>query len=365
MQAVYIHIPFCENICSYCDFSKFFYKEDLVHRYLECLEQEVKNRYQQEKIKTLYIGGGTPSCLSDKELKQLLEITKLFIKDEDIEFTVECNIENITLDKLKLFKDYGVNRISVGVQTFCDHHLKFLNRHHTKEMVFEKIRWMKEFGFKNINMDLMYALPNQTLKELKEDIENFLFLDLPHLSTYSLIIEPHTMLDINGVENIDEDLDEEMYHFIIDTLKEHNFVHYETSNFARKGYESKHNLTYWNNMEYYGFGVGASGYENGVRYNNTRSLNSYFEGNIRINEESLTLKEKMEEEMFLGLRKLEGVSKTKFKEKYKQEITDVFNISDVIEKGLLVDDGNYIFIPERYQYISNQILINFIGDSNE
>ena len=246
-MSIYIHIPFCSNICSYCDFAKFYYNSDWVDNYLSSLEKEIKLNYKGEVVDTIYIGGGTPTVLNLNQLEKLLKITNLFNK-KNIEFTVETNVD-LSLEKIKLLKKYGVNRISIGVQTVNPKYLKFLNRNHTKEEVINLINLLKEYNF-NINVDLIYAIPGETLEELNEDLDFILSLDVNHISTYSLIIEPHTKLYIDNVSNIDEDLDYEMYKLINKKLNKYH--HYEISNFAKKNYESKHNLVYWNNLNYYG-----------------------------------------------------------------------------------------------------------------
>ena len=211
MKSVYIHIPFCENICSYCDFCKLKYNSEWISLYLESLKQEIETYYKGEKIRTLYIGGGTPSVLSMIELTKLFEILKLFDLSELEEFTIECNIESITNEKLILFKKNNVNRLSIGVQTFNEKFIKLLNRNHTKEEVEEKINMAKLVGFDNINVDLMYALPGETMEDLECDVDEILRLNVPHISCYSLMIEPNTKLYIDNVKEIDEDLDYEMY----------------------------------------------------------------------------------------------------------------------------------------------------------
>lgn len=363
-NSVYIHIPFCTNICSYCDFCKLYYNKKFVKKYLISLENEIKLNYKGELIKTLYIGGGTPSSLDINELKKLFEIIKTFNFDKEYEFTIECNIENIDEEKLILFKNNNVNRISYGIQTFNHKFLKYLNRNHTKEDVINKINLTKKY-FNNINIDLIYALKEQTLNDLEKDIDFFLKLNINHISTYSLIIEPHTKLYINKEKNIDEDLDYEMYRLICNKLKENHFVHYEVSNFAKKGYESKHNLTYWNNLNYYGFGLGASGYIDNIRYTNTKDINKYCNGKYLLEYDKLSNKEIMENELILGLRKLTGISIKEFKKKYNKNIEDVFNISNLIKEGKLVKKNNNLYINEDNIYLSNDVLINFIGDLNE
>lgn len=362
MKSVYIHIPFCSNICSYCDFTKIYYNKKYINKYLDSLEKEINKYYKNEIVKTIYIGGGTPTSLDIDELNKLFKIIKVFKLDENVEFTIECNIENLTIEKLDLFKKNNVNRISIGIQTFNFKYLKLLNRNHNLEDVKKIINYAKKINFTNINIDLMYGFNGQTIKELDEDLNLFLSLNINHISTYSLMIEPHTKLYIENYKNIDEELDYQMYEYICKKLKENDFIHYEVSNFAKKGYESLHNLTYWNNLEYYGFGLGASGYINGIRYTNTRSFKHYTNNsNIRIEEYLLSEKEKMENEMILGLRKIEGVNKNNFKNKYNKNIEDVFNIKNLLKNKLLIDNGINIYINPKYLYIQNSILINFIG----
>ncbi len=354
-MSIYIHIPFCKSICSYCDFCKFYYNEKWVDKYLIALEKEITSRYNNELIDTIYIGGGTPTSLNINQLKKLLQLTKLF-NFKTIEFTVETNVD-LDLTKIKLLKKYGVNRISIGVQTVNKKHLKFLNRNHTKEEVINLVNQLKKYDF-NINIDLMYGMPNQTLAELENDLDFILSLDVNHISTYSLIIEPHTKIYIDNVTNIDEDLDYQMYRLINQKLN--NYVHYEISNYAKEGYYSKHNLVYWNNLEYYGFGIGASGYVDDVRYDNTKSYQNYIDGNYVLESHRLSKKEQIENEFILGFRKLKGINIFKFKEKYKIDILNINVVKQMLNDGkLLIDDG-YLKINPNDIYISNTILVNFI-----
>ncbi|HHT38688.1 MAG TPA: radical SAM family heme chaperone HemW [Mollicutes bacterium] len=360
MKAVYIHIPFCSSICNYCDFSKMYYDKKMVNKYLETLEKEIITTYKKEKIKTIYIGGGTPSSLDLDELKKLFKILDIFDKSEIEEYTIECNIDNTNLEKLLLFKEKGINRISFGVQSFNDETLKILGRKHNEKMIKDTISLTKKVGINNINIDLIYGIKNQTLDDLKKDVEKFLKLDVPHISLYSLIIEPHTKLYINNFQSIDEDINANMYNYINKTLKENNYNHYEISNYAKEGYKSKHNLVYWNNMQYYGFGLGASSYVGNVRYDNTRSLTSYLKGNYILNKNVLTERETMENEMILGLRLTSGVNKKGFYKKYNKQVEDVFDIKELLSKKLLIDKNDHYFIPEDKLFISNSILIEFL-----
>lgn len=360
IKSVYIHIPFCDSICSYCDFCKFIKNSEWIDKYLIALEKEIKSRYKEEQLDTLYIGGGTPSCLNLEQLNKLFEILKIFKKSKKLEFTFECNIENITEEKLKLLYDNGVNRLSIGIQTFNQKYLKFLNRNHKKEDIGNKINLAKKIGFKNINIDLIYGLPNQTLEELSNDIEEFLKLDISHISTYSLIIEPNTKVFIDDYKNIDEDLDYEMYKLICYKLKNNGYNHYEISNFSKNGYESKHNLTYWNNNEYYGFGLGGSGYIDNVRYDNTRSFNKYLSGEYVKESHKLSIEETIENEFILGFRKINGINKEIFKNKYNKNLKDIEIVNKLLKENKLLENEKNIYINPEYIYVSNNILVEFI-----
>ena len=278
----YIHIPFCNKICSYCDFCKLYYDEKFVNRYLNELEKEIKSIYKGEVLDTIYIGGGTPSSLNNKQLERLFEILKLFNKSETVEFTIESNFENINEEKLLIYKKNGINRLSFGLESINENNLTFLNRNIAKERINNTINSCRSLGFNNINIDLIYALPVEDISILKNDLDYIFSLDIEHISTYSLMIEDHTMLKINNIENISEELDYEMYKLICKEMKKNNYYHYEISNFSKSGYESKHNLCYWNNDNYYGFGLGASSYIDNKRITNTRSINKYLKGNYRL-----------------------------------------------------------------------------------
>ena len=356
MRAVYIHIPFCNSICSYCDFCKFLNYENWTEPYLKALKEEINEYYEGDKVKTLYIGGGTPSSLKEEYIDKLFNILKVFKLKENAEITFECNVNDITEEKLITLKKHNVNRLSIGVESFNKYNLKFLNRKHDKKQIIEKINLCKQYGFDNINVDLIYALPTEDMFILMKDISCLLKLDVEHISTYSLIIEENTALHNKKVKNIDEELDSKMYKYICKKLKKKNYIHYEVSNFAKEGKESKHNLTYWDNEEYYGFGCGAHGYINNMRYENTRSLSKYFNKQFRLEEFLVSIQEEMENEVILGLRKLKGISISKFKEKYDKDIREVFNINKAIELSYLEQKGDYLFIPEDKIYIMNEII---------
>lgn len=358
--SVYLHIPFCEHICTYCDFCKMFYNEELVNKYLDALKGEIEEKYQGEIIKTIYIGGGTPSSLSMNNLKKLLEIVKIFKLQEQYEFTFEVNPENITLEKLLLLKKNRVNRISMGIESTSDKLLKYLGRHHNFEMVQEKIKLIKQASFDNINVDLIYALPIETIDDLQNDLQNIVKLDVNHVSTYSLEIHRNTILGIRNEQNINEDIDSDMYQVIGAFLKKNGYKHYEVSNFSKGGYESKHNLVYWHNKEYYGFGLGASSYVNSIRYDNTRSIHEYLNHHYKLTEEKLTPKDKISYALILGFRLIGGINKKEFKKEYGVELIDQYNIKDLIKLGYLIDDGFNVKVSYDKIYVENSILENFV-----
>ena len=353
-MSIYIHIPFCTHICPYCDFPKVIKNKKWIKEYLKELKKEIKKDYKGEKIETLYIGGGTPSSLDIEDLKELFNIIKIFNLKNNAEITFEANSEDLTKEKLNFLKN-KVNRLSIGIETFNKETLKIINR----KVNINNLK--KAFNyFDNISLDLMYGFKNQTIKDLEEDIEKIIKLGPKHISTYSLIIEPNTKLYIDNYQNIDEDIDRKMYEMIIKKLKENNYYQYEISNFSKKGYESKHNLVYWNNDKYYGFGLGAGGYLNNYRYENTRSLNNYLKSNYKLNIQKLSISEEIQNELILGFRKIKGINKNKFKEKYKINIKDINQIKKLLEKQLLLENKNNIYINPKYIYTSNEILINFI-----
>ena len=355
IKSCYIHIPFCKKICTYCDFCKFYYNDEWVNKYINSLENEINLKYKEDILNTLYIGGGTPSSLDIKSLEKLLKTCNKFRLNDEYEFTIEFNPEDINEDKLSLCKKYNVNRISIGIESFNKNNLKYLGRDYINFK--EKIELVKKY-FNNINVDLIYGLSTEDINVLNADIDNLLSLDVPHISCYSLIIENHTMLNNMGVKEIDEDLDYDMYKLINDKLKDYN--HYEISNYAKEGYESKHNLTYWNNEEYYGFGVGAASYINNKRILNSKDIISYFNKEYKTYEEELTTEDKISYELILGFRKTKGINMDEFFKKYNKDIKELYNVKDLINDNKLVIKDGYISINKEYLYIENEILSNFV-----
>lgn len=368
--SAYIHIPFCTQICYYCDFSKVFIKNQPVDSYLEHLIEEYDS-YDIKKLRTLYIGGGTPTALSAPQLAFLLEkLTDKLDLSYLEELTIEANPGDLDQEKIAVLKDSPVNRVSLGVQTFNDRMLKQIGRSHSEKDIYENIANLKKAGFDNISIDLIYALPKQTMEDVKTNVAKAIALDIPHMSLYSLILENHTVF-MNRMRRgklplPKEDLEAEMFEYIIAELEKAGFEHYEISNFSKPGFESRHNLMYWDNAEYYGIGAGASGYVDGVRYKNHGPIRHYLQaveaGHARVQEEVLTLKEKMEEEMFLGLRKKSGVSKKRFEEKFGRSFEDQYGavVSDLTEQGLLVADRDIVRMTKQGLFLGDTVAEKFI-----
>ena len=368
--SAYVHIPFCTQICYYCDFSKVFIKNQPVDSYLEHLLEEFQS-YDIQKLRTLYIGGGTPTALSASQLEVLLKgLTKNLDLSALEELTIEANPGDLDADKIAVLKNSAVNRVSLGVQTFDDKMLKKIGRSHLEKDIYENIDRLKLAGFDNISIDLIYALPGQTMEQVKENVAKAIGLDIPHMSLYSLILENHTVF-MNRMRRgklplPKEELEAEMFEYIIAELERAGFEHYEISNFSKHGFESRHNLMYWDNAEYYGIGAGASGYVNGVRYKNhgpiRHYLNAVEEGNTRITEEHLSQKEQMEEEMFLGLRKKSGVSMVRFEEKFGRSFDGLYGeiVKDLVQQGLMQIEGDRVRMTKRGLFLGDTVAERFI-----
>ncbi len=368
--SAYVHIPFCTQICYYCDFSKVFIKNQPVDSYLEHLLEEFQS-YDIQKLRTLYIGGGTPTALSASQLEMLLKgLTKNLDLSVLEELTIEANPGDLDADKIAVLKNSAVNRVSLGVQTFDDKMLKKIGRSHLEKDIYENIDRLKLAGFDNISIDLIYALPGQTMEQIKDNVAKAIGLDIPHMSLYSLILENHTVF-MNRMRRgklplPKEELEAEMFEYIIAELERAGFEHYEISNFSKPDFESRHNLMYWDNAEYYGIGAGASGYVNGVRYKNHGPIRHYLsaveEGNARITEEHLSQKEQMEEEMFLGLRKKSGVSMARFEEKFGRSFDGLYGkiVKDLVQQGLMQIEGDRVRMTKRGLFLGDTVAERFI-----
>ena len=358
MLGIYIHIPFCKRICNYCDFCKMLYDSNYVDKYLDSLEKEIESRYKGEVVKTIYIGGGTPSSLNLLELDRLLSIISIFNLDSEYEYTIECNIEDINIDKINLFKSYGINRISFGVESFNEDVCKVLGRRHDEDMIFDNIYLTKKY-FDNINIDLIYAV-NEDISVVKEDINKFLELDIPHISCYSLILEEHTKLYIDKYKSISEEIDNKMYEYIRDTLTKNGYKHYEISNYAKEGYLSIHNKNYWLNGEYYGFGLSAVSYLDNYRISNTKNMTKYLD-NLYLDEsiyEDINVRK--ENDLILGLRLIDGIDINSFNKKYNDNLLNRSIIKELLDDEYLVRDNNNLKVNDKYLYLENSILERII-----
>lgn len=369
--SAYIHIPFCTQICYYCDFSKVFIQNQPVDAYLAALIEEVRH-YQLPALKTLYIGGGTPSALSAEQLHYLLSHLEQILDLSQLEeFTIEANPGDLTREKIAVLQDSKCNRVSLGVQTFDDRMLKKIGRSHNQMQIYETISDLKAAGFANISIDLIYALPGQTMEQVVDNVDKALALDIPHMSLYSLILENHTIFmnrKRRGQLHLpNEDVESDMFDYILQTLEANGFEHYEISNFTKPGFESRHNLMYWDNAEYYGLGAGASGYLAGMRYRNRGPIQHYLkaikeQGHARLHEEYLSKKEQMEEEMFLGLRKKIGISKQGFEEKFHVSFEEQYGqiVSDLVAEGLVQVEGDRIRMTKQGLFLGDTVAERFI-----
>ncbi|MDU4888969.1 MAG: radical SAM family heme chaperone HemW [Clostridium sp.] len=369
---LYIHIPFCKNKCFYCDFPSFSGKESLMVDYAKALSKEIDNSCQDKLISTIFIGGGTPTYLCIEGWKIIAEsIKNLNFVSKDFEFTVEGNPNSFNEEQLEIFKTMGVNRISMGLQAVQEHHLKSIGRIHTIEEFKKSYIMLRENGFNNINVDLMFGLPNQTLAEWIESLEQVIELKPEHLSCYSLIIEEGTKF-YNLYENEslilpNEDVERDMYAVTKDILKKNGYEQYEISNYAKKGFECKHNKIYWQLNNYVGCGSSSHSYMNGIRYRNESNIEKYIgrmnESNTAVVEEfKNSEKDDIEEFMFLGLRLTDGIDIREFQHRFGVSIFDKYK--DIIEKyvhmELLNLEENRLFLTSKGMEFSNQVMADFI-----
>lgn len=370
---IYIHIPFCIKKCEYCDFVSYCNKEKYVPQYINALKKEIKNNINKEyKITTIYIGGGTPSSIEENYIADIIETIKLNMNDENlkefknVEVTIEVNPGTVTEKKLETYKEIGINRLSIGLQETHDELLKSIGRIHTYEEFLKTYNLARKIGFNNINVDLMIALPNQTIQDIKENLEKIIKLNPEHISVYSLILEEGTPFynkyNENKIRLPDEELERNMYWYVKNTLENNGYVHYEISNFSKKGFESKHNMNCWNQEEYLGFGVAAHSYNNKIRYSNTNSIEEYIKGSNKIIHEKQTLEDMQKEYMLLGLRKIEGINIQKFKNKFAQNPIFIFKeqLSKLVDEELIIVDGNEIKLTNKGLDLANIVWEEFV-----
>ena len=381
---IYIHIPFCVKKCAYCDFLSCPADDETKDRYVQALCREIewsKDCLKEYLVDTVFIGGGTPSILEEKYITQILDTLRSAARiSDDSEITIECNPGTLTMEKLEAYKDVGINRISLGLQSANDEELKTIGRIHNFEEFKKSFNLARLAGFNNINVDIMSALPGQTLESYKETLAKVITLNPDHISAYSLIVEDETPLK-DRVENGEvalpsEDEEREMYYYTKEFLEKTGYKRYEISNYAKDGYECRHNIGYWKRVEYLGFGIGAASLFKGERFSNTSDINRYMHvlekedvmnadevwKALNENIETLTQKDEMEEFMFLGLRMTDGVSKSDFKKIFNCDIEAVYG--NVIEKlanqNLIKEAGDLITLTDKGIDISNIVLANFL-----
>jgi len=337
-KSLYVHIPYCDHICHYCDFTKMLTNPKQTRIYVDTVLKEIKG-YGLHQYETIFFGGGTPTALSDEDLEVLCQGIKPFAK-ANCEWTVECNVESTTPSKLSILKNAGVNRLSFGVQTFKQDALISLNRHHNQQDIVKAIQVAKTLGFRMMNVDLIYDLPRVSDEDLQTDLQHFLSLDVNHIATYALTIHPNTVFGIQKIKPVTDDVSRHHYEMIYQTLSKHGYERYEVSNFARHEEKSKHNLTYWRNQEYIGTGLGASGYYQGIRYTNTKNMTKYLQGMQRDQEEMIDEKMKRFEYIMLNFRLKEGFLLTEFFNLFKIEFGELFSntLPPLLDNGLILID---------------------------
>lgn len=373
--SIYIHIPFCSSKCYYCDFTSFTGQINRVQEYIHSLIIELsiyKEKVKDYKIKTIFIGGGTPSAIDPKHIYKVLDyIYKNYNISQDMEVTMELNPGTLELEKLNIYKEAGINRISIGLQTLNNNILKKLGRIHSGEDFLHSYNMLNRAGFENINVDLIFNLPDQTIEDGMKDVETLVELGVKHISYYSLIIEPGTVMHKWDVENrlklLDEDSERELYHSVRDYLKANGYHHYEISNFALKDHECKHNMVYWKINSYIGVGLSSHSYLNNKRFWNTNNLNDYIEdlnnGKLPIEEDEFITKEiEMAEACIFGLRLVEGIDKREFKDRFGVDVTVLYKDSVNKHKNseLLLEDDNYLRLTDKGLDLSNIVELDFL-----
>jgi len=360
MSSLYIHIPFCLHICSYCDFAKVFYRHDWADDYLDALLYEIKDKNLNDDFDTIYIGGGTPSSLTLRQLEKLLKMIAPLAKKVK-EYSIEVNPESMNEEKLDLLKKYGINRLSIGVQTFHDPLLANIERFHTSKQAIELIKQAKMRGFNDINIDLIYGLPNQTLEDIYEDIEIIQSLDLPHISIYSLILEENTILKNQNYQPLSEEEDAYWYDQINEKLKNIGFHHYEVSNYYKQK-PSLHNLTYWHYQDYEGIGLSAHSLKEHYRYENTKSLSKYLRHDYLYEKTKLDKDDELFEKIMMGLRLTEGICLEEIEKIYHIDLMKKYEavIGKYTKLGMLEINNTFLRTTSLGMKYLNTILVDFL-----
>lgn len=360
LKSLYIHIPFCAHICKYCDFTKLFYNEKFAKQYIKALLNEIDS-YNINKVKTIYIGGGTPTSLADEDFEMLLKhVSPLLI--EGGEFDIEANVENLSKEKLDLMDKYGVTRLSIGVQSTSNKRLKEIGRCHTYEDAVKAVNEAKKRNFKSINVDFIYGFENETEKDLIDGLNKIISLDVDHISIYSLIVSKGTVFYNNHYKEQTQEESRRFYDVILKTLREANYERYEISNFARNKNYSQHNLTYWKDEEYYGVGLGASGYLNKIRYENTKNLDKYLAGNIIENKEEITPEKDIEYFLITNLRLEQGFKLSEFKNRLGIDFLDHFKgkYEKFVDSGHLIISQDSVRLSDEGLMIMDYILLQIL-----
>lgn len=366
--SLYIHIPFCKSKCHYCNFISFANKTELIEPYFVALKNEIShyfNKYPYINLETVYIGGGTPSAVDFKYYKEIFTLLNDLTKiSSNAEITMEINPGTVDFEYLKNIRTLGINRLSIGVQSFDDRLLKLINRAHSAQDAVNTVNHAKDTGFDNISIDLIYGLPSQTEKNWEKTLNSALNLEINHISAYGLKIEEKTEFYKNSPKNLpDEDIQSKIYLKTIEIHEKNNLNHYEISNFCKAGFESRHNLAYWQNKEYFGFGVASHGYLDGIRYSNTENLEEYIKNPTkRDSENKLSEAEKIEEAIFLGLRLTQGLNLDKFKSVYGVDISEKYLkiIDKHVNSGLLAYYNGYLKLTKQGILLSNLVLADFL-----
>jgi len=359
IRSLYIHIPFCNNICWYCDFTRRLYDERVADEYLDHLKKELET-IGQSSFETAYIGGGTPSALSETQLERLLQMVNMFeIKGE---FTMEVNPDSLNEEKALIMKKYGINRVSMGIQSFNERILKEIGRKHDRKDIDNCFRYLLSAGIDNISADLMYGYHGQTVEALLSDLEEVVKLPVKHVSIYDLEVHDDTVLGHRKYQKPDDETEFNMYKLIISFLQEHGFSQYEISNFAKEGCQSDHNKTYWHYEDYYGAGAGASGKVDHIRYDNTPSIVTYNSDSYRQDVTQLSEEDEMFEAVMMGLRLLEGIDTERFNVKYHTDLLGKYDsaVSKHVERGNLEVSDRYLRVTEKGLFVLNDILVDFM-----
>lgn len=373
--SLYIHIPFCKAKCYYCDFNSFPCRNELIPAYFNALKKELiqyENQLKNYKISTIFIGGGTPSVVDSNNIYQLMLLLKEnFDIDKDSEVTIESNPGTLTSEKLDTYIESGVNRLSIGLQAVQDRLLKTLGRTHGLQEFTTGYNLALKAGFKNINVDLIFGIPNQTLDDWNETLDYVIKSNPTHLSCYSLKIEDNTVfgekMNSGEITPVTDELDRKMYWNSIEILKEKKYHHYEISNFSKEGFSCKHNLVYWKGLEYIGIGAGSHSFFNNIRYNNVVSIDKYIDNinkniSIKENKELIDKEDRISEYMILGLRLTDGINIENFKKRFKMEISEVYNkqIENLKKRNLLKFEGNTLKLTSLGLDLANQVFMEFL-----